>query len=182
MGEINGMVNSVETRSAIKDMNIAYKINNDASLKTKEKDTLILLGTLFYFDKYLVADKKNKRTKRKKIQAALKVYGYYHGKIDGAIGKVTRSSITQYKVNKGLSQSSSLDFEEEYQLISGAKEENDKDIEDAIVLLKSLGISKQEIQVKKPVLQTLSPTINIETKPQSVELKDDETILKGRWE
>ena len=59
------------------------------------------------------------------------------------VGDDTRSAITEYKTKKGLHFSSSLDFEEEYQLISSAKEKNDRNIEDTIVSLKSLG-TKQE--------------------------------------
>ena len=107
-GRIDGEVNSFETRSAIKDMNIAYEISSSASLKPEAKDTLIFLGTLFELDRYMIARNNDKRTKSKKIQAALKIHGYYHGKIDGAIGKGTRGSIAEYKGNNGMSYSGSL--------------------------------------------------------------------------
>ena len=38
-GNIDGEVNSYETRSAIKEMNIAYEISNDASLQPQAKET-----------------------------------------------------------------------------------------------------------------------------------------------
>ena len=156
-GRIDGEVNSYESRSAIKDMNIAYEISNSASLKPEAKDTLIFLGTLFDFDRYLIARNNDNRTKSKKIQVALKVHGYYHGKIDGAIGKGTRGSIAQYKDNNGMSHSSSLDFEEEYQLISSAKAKNDKNIEDAIASLRALGAPKSQAQQQNQVIK-LQPT------------------------
>ena len=59
------------------------------------------------------------------------------------VGSGTRNSIAQYKTAKGLSSGSSLDFEEEYQLVSSAKQMNDKNIEDTIGSLKALG-TKQE--------------------------------------
>ncbi len=145
-GKIDGQVNSFETRSAIKDMNIAYEISNSASLKSEAKDTLIFLGRLFSFDRYLISSSNNKRTKNKKIQVALKLHGYYQGKIDGAIGKGTRGSIAQYKGDNGMRYSGSLDFEEEYQLIRSAKEKNNKNIEDAISSLKALGSPKSQLQ------------------------------------
>ncbi|WP_373029530.1 peptidoglycan-binding protein [Sulfurovum sp.] len=142
-GPMDGEVNSFETRSAIKEMNIAYEISDNASLKPEAKDALIFLGTLFEFDRNLISSATDKRSKGKKIQTALKIHGFYFSKIDGVVGSGTRNSIAQYKTAKGLSYGSALDFEEEYQLISSAKEMNDKNIEDTIGSLKGLG-SKQE--------------------------------------
>jgi peptidoglycan hydrolase-like protein with peptidoglycan-binding domain len=180
-GKIDGEVNSFETRSAIKDMNIAYEISNNASLKSEAKDSLIFLGTLFGFDRYLIASNNDKRTKSKKIQVALKIHGYYHGKIDGAIGKGTRGSIAQYKNDNGMSYNGLLDFEEEYQLVSSAKEKNDKNIEDTIASLKALGISRNKVQEKYKVrvLQRPSQDINIFNRHHS---GDNGTVSTGRWE
>jgi len=138
-GRIDGQVNSFETRSAIKKMNIAYGISNSASLKSEAKDTLIFLGTLFEFDRHLISTNNAKRAKNRKIQVGLKLHGYYQGNIDGAIGRGTRGSIAEYKRDNGMNYSGTLDFEEEYQLISTAKEKNDKNIEDAIASLESMG-------------------------------------------
>ncbi len=141
-GKIDGEVNSFETRSAIKDMNVAYEIGNSSSLKPEAKDALIFLGTLFEFDRHLISRGTDKRSKGKKIQTALKIHGFYFAKIDGAVGSGTRRSITEYKGAKGLSYGSSLDFEEEYQLVSSAKQMNDKNIEDTIGTLKGLGVKQ----------------------------------------
>jgi len=142
-GRIDGEINSFETRSAIKEMNIAYEIGNSASLKPEARDALTFLGTLFEFDRYLIARGTDKRTKGKKIQTALKIHGFYYAKIDGAVGPGTRKSIGEYKAAKGLSYGTSLDFEEEYQLVSSAKEINDRNIEDTIGSLKALGAKKE---------------------------------------
>lgn len=159
-GPIDGEVNSYETRSAIKEMNIAYEISNDASLKSEVKDTLIFLGTLFEFDRYLISRGTDKRSKGKKIQTALKIHGFYFAKIDGAVGPGTRNSISQYKAAKGLSHGNALDFEEEYQLVSSAKQMNDNNIEDSIASLKGQG-AKQDtvtpILKMKPVEKSSTP-------------------------
>jgi peptidoglycan hydrolase-like protein with peptidoglycan-binding domain len=142
-GPMDGEVNSFETRSAIKEMNKAYEISDNASLKPEAKDALIFLGTLFEFDRNLISSGTDKRTKGKKIQTSLKIHGVYFTNIDGVVGSGTRNAIAEYKATKGLSAGSSLDFEEEYQLISSAKEMNDKNIEESIASLKALGV-KQE--------------------------------------
>ena len=149
-GRIDGEINSYETRSAIKEMNVAYEIGDTASLKPEARDALIFLGTLFEFDRYLIARGTDSRTKGKKIQTALKIHGFYFTKIDGAVGPGTRKSIGEYKAAKGLSYGTSLDFEEEYQLVSSAKEINDRSIEDTIGSLKALG-AKQGASA--PVIQ-----------------------------
>ena len=142
-GPIDGAVNSFETRSAIKAMNQAYGISNSASLKPEVKDSLIYLGTLFGFDRSLIAKGTDKQTKGRKIQTALKIHGFYHTKIDGAVGSGTRRCIAEYKASQGLSSGGMLDFEEEYQLISSAKEVNDRNIEETMASLKSIGAQQQ---------------------------------------
>jgi hypothetical protein len=142
-GNIDGQVNSFETRTAIKEMNIAYGISESASLKPEAKDTLIFLGTLFGFDKHLISTDNTSREKDRKIQVSLKLHGYYQGNTDGAIGERTRNAIAQYKSENGMPQSRSLDFEEEYQLVSTAKVKNDKNIEDTIASLESMGTTRQ---------------------------------------
>jgi len=156
-GRIDGQVNSFETRSAIKDMNIAYGISNTASLTPEVKDTLIFLGTLFIFDRQLIANNKGNRAKNKKLQVALKIHGYYHGGIDGAIGRGTRGSIGQYKLDNGMSRGNALDFEEEYQLISSAKEKNDRNLDDSINSLKTIG-ARHAQPVRQAVQQAYVPT------------------------
>jgi len=141
-GRIDGEINSFETRTAIKNMNTAYEIGTSASLKPEARDALVFLGTLFEFDRYLISRGTDKRSKGKKIQTALKIHGFYFSKIDGVVGSGTRQAIAQYKTAKGLSYGSSLDFEEEYQLVSSAKQMNDKNIEDTIGTLKGLGIQE----------------------------------------
>lgn len=157
-GRIDGQVNSFETRSAIKDMNIAYGISDTSSLRPEVKDTLIFLGTLFIFDRHLIANNSGNRAKNKKLQVALKIHGYYHGEIDGAIGRGTRGSIGEYKLDNGMSGGTSLDFEEEYQLISAAKEKNDRNLDDSINSLKSIGArNAQQQQVRQPAHQAYVP-------------------------
>ena len=183
-GKLDGEVNSFETRSAIKELNKKYGIGNTASLKPEVKDTLIYLGTLFNLDRTLIASSKDEKTKAKKIQAALKVHGFYHDKIDGLIGKGTRSCISKYKESKGLTPNGKLDFEEEYQLISSAKEKNDKNIEETIASLKALGnktlpqqqtaqvmqqpatMPQQTVQVRAQQQMQAQPTVTVQNSMQ----------------
>ena len=141
-GKIDGEVNSYETRSAIKAMNNAYGLGNTASLDPKTRDALVYLGDLFIFDRYLIAQGSNKKVKAKRIQTALKIYGFYHDKIDGVIGSGTKKIIADYKSSKRLSYGPELNFEEEYQLVTSAKHLNDKNIDETIASLKSTAPQK----------------------------------------
>jgi len=177
-GKIDGEVNSYETRSAIKEMNIAYEISQSASLRPEEKDSLIYLGTLLEFDRYLIAHGADSKTKGRKIQTALKVLGYYHDRIDGLVGRGTRSAIAQYKDENGMSPTGYLDFEEEYQLVDRAKEKNDKNIDDVIQSIKVLG-GKQSQAKTSHVIELRAP----EQKPASIELQPQKKeTMKGGWE
>jgi len=148
-GKIDGEVNSYETRSAIKAMNNAYGLGNTASLDLKTRDALIYLGDLFIFDRYLIAQGSNKKVKAKRIQTALKIYGFYHDKIDGVIGSGTRKIIADYKESKRLSYGPALNFEEEYQLVTSAKQLNDKNIDETIASLKSTVAQKAVLSQQK---------------------------------
>ena len=75
----------------------------------------------------------------------MKIHRFYFTKIDGSVGPGTRKSIGEYKAAKGLSYGTSLDFEEEYQLVNSAKEINDRSIEETVGSLKSLGAKKAPI-------------------------------------
>ena len=165
-GNIDGQVNSFETRSAIKDMNIAYGISTSASMGLEERDSLVFLGTLFIFDRYLISNNNNTRSKNKKLQVALKIHSYYHGAIDGSIGRGTRGSIGQYKMDNGMSGGNALNYEEEYQMISSAKQKNDKNLDDTINSLRSLGPRKIQ-QQSQPAQQAYVPkAANTSVAPQ----------------
>jgi hypothetical protein len=163
-GQIDGEVNSYETRSAIKSMNMAYELGNTASLSPSSRDALIYLGDLFMFDRILISKDSSRKAKAKKIQAALKIHGFYHDKIDGAIGAGTRRNISEYKRAKGLSGGSSFDFEEEYQLISSAKQMNDQNIDATIASLK--GAQRQYQPANTKILSQQPAVQNQVAQPQ----------------
>jgi len=142
-GKIDGQINSYETRSAIRAMNRAYGLGNNAFLSPQVKDSLIYLGELFRFDRALIASGSDKKIKGKKLQTALKVLGFYQSKIDGLVGSGTRSSIAAYKSANGMSANGTLDYEEEYRLITKAKEMNDKNIDETITSIRSFARTNQ---------------------------------------
>ncbi len=138
-GPIDGQLNSFETRTAIKELNRAYEIDDTAYMSPQERDALVYLGTLLDFDKKLAATGNSRRVKNKRIQTALKILGFYHGKIDGSTGPMTRRAIADYRMANGFGSGYKLGYEDEYRLISTARKGNDRNIEDTIATLKRMG-------------------------------------------
>jgi len=137
-GKIDGNLYSYETKSAIKKMHLEYQKEPTSYLNNKEKDTLIYLGTLFNLNKILLLKGSDERSHYKRIQAALKIEGFYFNIVDGILGNNTRKAIYDYKDAKGLTPTYNLSFKEESELLNDAKMVNDKNIEEAVETLSSI--------------------------------------------
>ena len=163
-GPIDGQINSFETRTAIKEFNRAYEIGDTAYMSPQERDALIYLGTLLKMDRALISQGSDRRSRTKRIQAALKVLGYYTGKVDGATGPMTRRAISSYRQATGMMPGTNLGYEEEYRLITSAKQANDRNIQETLASLKRLGAQNSQMrqpamnqQVRQPVV--LQPAV-----------------------
>jgi peptidoglycan hydrolase-like protein with peptidoglycan-binding domain len=160
-GPIDGQVNSFETRTAIKEFNRAYEIGDTAYMSPQERDALIYLGTLLQIDRALITQGNDSRSRTKRVQAALKVLGFYTGKIDGSSGPMTRRAIAEYRRANGLAPSYRLGYEEEYRLVTTAKQSNDRNIEETLASLKRLGAGAraQQPAAPRPVQPAQQPVI-----------------------
>ncbi|WP_292661705.1 peptidoglycan-binding protein [Nitratifractor sp.] len=138
-GAIDGQINSYETRNAIRELNRQYGISEGAYLSPQERDALVYLGTLLDFDRKLNAPGTDRRTRTRRIQTSLKVLGFYTGKLDGSNGPMTRRAIANYREANGLAPGTRLGYEDEYRLISTAKQANDRNIRETMNSLKRMG-------------------------------------------
>jgi len=134
-GKIDGNINSYESRSAIKKMNESYGLSSSSALTSESKDQLIYLSHLYEIDKYLQASDKSRVARDKKLQAALKVYDVYSGKIDGVVGNGTRLSIAKYRMQQGMTPEIFLTKDEKIALIDGAIRKNIGNIEMVVASL-----------------------------------------------
>ncbi len=174
---LDGKINSFVSRTAIKELNKAYNISDNAYLNPKERDILIYLGSLFDLDYHFtkLGSKSDKYSKISKIQIALKMLGFYNGKIDGTNGSNTKRAIKEYLSSKGI-KANKLDYEQEYRLFDRAKRANDKNIQETIESLKHLGVVKQEkVKVQKKPSKP-KPKIDSKTIPQEKPKIDSKTI------
>ena len=166
-GPIDGQINSFETRTAIKELNRAYEIGDTAYMSPQERDALIYMGTLLQFDRNLISQGSDRRTRTKRIQTALKVLGFYTGKLDGSSGPMTRRAIADYRTANGLSPSYRLGYEDEYRLVTTAKQANDRNIEDTLASLKRLGAARNSGPAMQPApVQNRQPVILQPSQPQ----------------
>ena len=92
-GEINGDLNTFESRKAVKKLNESFGIANGSSVDQKTKDQLLYLSNLYEMDKHLNTKETSKKAKGKQLQTALKIEEAYTGKIDGAVGNGTKKAI-----------------------------------------------------------------------------------------
>lgn len=152
-GEINGDLNTFETRKAVKKLNESFGIANGSSLDQKTKDQLLYLSNLYEMDKYLNTKETSKKAKGKQLQTALKIEESYTGKVDGAVGNGTRKAIATYRIKKGMVPSTSLSEEEKFELLSSAAELNKKNIKEA---LSALNITPK---IKVPVANSKADTL-----------------------
>lgn len=134
-GKIDGNINNYATRNAIKQMNMAYNISDNTLLEKETSNQLVYIGTLFDLDKKLSSTSNSKKAKAIQLQAALMVQGVYTSKIDGAIGKGTRSSISMYRQAEGMTDGNSLNQNETYNLVVSSMDKNRVNIESAVAAI-----------------------------------------------
>jgi len=159
-GPIDGQINSFESRTAIKEFNRAYEISDTAYMSPQERDALVYLGTLLEFDRDLAAPGTDRRSRTRRVQTALKVLGFYTGKVDGSSGPMTRRAIAEYRRANGLPAGYTLGYEDEYRLIETAKRSNDNYIQETLASLKRLGAGNaRQPQPRGPAVQPRQPVI-----------------------
>ncbi|ADV46346.1 peptidoglycan-binding protein [Nitratifractor salsuginis] len=159
-GPIDGQVNSFTTRNALRAFNQAYEIGDTPYMSPQERDALIYLGTLLQFDRNLAAQGSDRRTRTRRVQTALKILGFYNGKLDGSNGPMTRRAIAEYRRANGLPAGYNLDYETEYRLINTAKQSNDNYIQETLASLKRLGGSANRLaQPRNPMPAPRQPVI-----------------------
>ncbi len=158
-GPIDGQINAYGTRTAIRELNRAYEIGDTPSMSPQERDALVYLGTLLLFDRNLNAPGTDRRTRTRRIQTALKILGFYNGKLDGSSGPMTRRAIANYRAAYGLAPATRLNFDEEYQLISTAKTANDRNLNDTVASLKRLGASQRTQRTNAVPMMNRGPVI-----------------------
>ncbi len=158
-GPIDGQINAYGTRTAIRELNRAYEIGDTPSMSPQERDALVYLGTLLLFDRNLNAPGTDRRTRTRRIQTALKILGFYNGKLDGSSGPMTRRAIANYRAAYGLAPSTRLNFDEEYQLISTAKTANDRNLNDTVASLKRLGAAQRTRRTNAMPMMNRGPVV-----------------------
>jgi len=148
--KINGDLNTSTSKEAIAMMNKKYKRDKGTTLDKEAKTILLRLAYFYEVNTQLHTPSKYKKTTLKKQQLALKIHGYYKGRIDGSMGKGTRKSIAKYKKNHILVEDNIQKGTWKKTLIQSAININDKYIQTSISILKTADAPTQRLYVQKP--------------------------------
>jgi len=121
-GERDGNLYSFDTHKAIEAFQTQQGLNTTGFLDERSKAYLSYIYNISVLSNHLNYTGRDEKMLAKKYQTALKVLGFYHGKVDGVIGKETEKVIQRYKQAYGLDASTSdLSEAEKYTLVEEAK-------------------------------------------------------------
>ena len=121
-GRFNGNLDSYESRSAIMQYQQRYGLPTTGVLQQEVKSLLIYQGEVAVLSNYLNYLGYERRDKGRRLQAALKVMGFYTSSIDGLIGRKSQDAVRLYQQSEGMVVSGALMPAEEDLLVSEAKE------------------------------------------------------------
>jgi peptidoglycan hydrolase-like protein with peptidoglycan-binding domain len=121
-GETDGNLYSFDTHKAIADFQKMQGVKSTGFLDEESKAYLSYIYNVSVLGGYLGYTGTDEKRRTQKYQTALKILGFYHGKIDGVIGENTKKTILDYKMKYGLStDGADLSDREKYTLIERAK-------------------------------------------------------------
>jgi peptidoglycan hydrolase-like protein with peptidoglycan-binding domain len=121
-GQFDGRLDSYESRSAIMEYQKKYGLSPTGVLQQEVKSLLIYQGEVAVLSNYLSYLGYERNDKARRLQAALKVMGFYSSLIDGLIGGQTMDAVRLYQQSKGMPVSGVLLPAEEDELVSEAKD------------------------------------------------------------
>ena len=121
-GVFDGKLDSYESRSAIMQYQQRYGMPTTGVLQQEAKSLLIYQGEVAVLSNYLNYLGFERRHKARRLQAALKVLGFYSSRIDGIIGRGSRNAVRLYQQSKGMVVSGALMPSQEDELVSEAKD------------------------------------------------------------
>jgi peptidoglycan hydrolase-like protein with peptidoglycan-binding domain len=175
-GETDGNLYSFDTHKAIADFQKKQGLESTGFLNEESKAYLSYIYNISVLDNYLNYTGTDEKKRIQKYQTALKVLGFYHGKIDGVIGKETEKNIQKYKQRYGMNASTAdLSEAEKYTLVNQAKE---KLSEEYRTFKSGYHLStKKDSETSSAATVTSTPHNTISV-PDSEHFKDEEEIVQ----
>jgi peptidoglycan hydrolase-like protein with peptidoglycan-binding domain len=119
-GPLDGNLDSYATRSAIMAYQQQHGLPQTGMLLPEVKSILSYHSELAELSGYVGYSGYDPRDRARRLQASLKVLGFYSGTIDGSLGGGSRTAISQYQQSNGLPASGALLAEQEDELASSA--------------------------------------------------------------
>lgn len=119
-GPLNGKLASYDTRAAIMQYQLRYGLNQTGVLSPDVKGVLLQLGDNAELSTHLANTGYSQREKAKRLQAALKVQGFYTATIDGDFGPKSQAAVRLYQQANGMTPSGALFPEQELDLVAAS--------------------------------------------------------------
>jgi len=122
-GKIDGDLYTHASYDAIQHFQEKRQDLSTGFLEQPAKTYLSYIDRVLTLEHYLTKNATHRRGKRRQLQAALAMEGFYHGRIDGRVGKGTKRAIRRYKAAAGLNGSNraTLNGKEKEALIREAR-------------------------------------------------------------
>lgn len=119
-GSLNGNLDSYDSKAAIMQYQARYGLVQTGVLMPDVKGILLHQGDIAEITSHLNNPGYDKRSKAKRLQAALKSKGFYTSKIDGIAGKGTRNAVKLYQQSQGMIPTGALIPNDEDVLVQAA--------------------------------------------------------------
>lgn len=119
-GPFNGKLASYDTRAAIMQYQLRYGLNQTGVLSPDVKGVLLQQGDNAELSTHLSNAGYSQREKAKRLQAALKVQGFYTATIDGDFGPKSQAAMRLYQQTNGMTPSGALFPEQELDLVAAS--------------------------------------------------------------
>ena len=121
MGNFDGDLYSFGSHMAIVNFQEDYGLEETGIIKGGLKASVIYLYDLYRIKDYIASSGNDKKEIVRRLQAALKIKGFYHGIIDGEIGKNTKEGAYSYQKYKGIEVARELSVNDFLDLVDDAE-------------------------------------------------------------
>ena len=167
---LDGKLDSYESRVAVMQYQLSHGLPQTGELSPDLKGVLLQQGDIAELTEHLHNAGETQHDKGRRLQAALKVEGFYSSTIDGDFGSKSQAAMRLYQQAKGMTPSGALLPDQEQDLVAASKQQLQNQQDQADQVLKQLASSEPSHQT------TPSQTPPVQQQPASDQVMDQEEI------
>ena len=171
-GPLDGKLDSYESRVAVMQYQLSHGLPQTGELSPDLKGVLLQQGNIAELTEHLHNAGETQHDKGRRLQAALKVQGFYNATIDGDFGSKSQAAMRLYQQAKGMTPSGALLPEQEQELVAASIQQIQNQQAQADQALQQLASSQPSHQT------TPSLTPPVQQQPASDQVMDQEEIAE----